>query len=229
MGEIISGKIISHDERGLLIAATYDTTERAVKRQYEDVLIELIDGRTISPEQRRKAHAIIAEIADWMGDLPDYVKRMMKIEFMADRIQSLEKNIFSLSDCSITVAREFISYLIDFVLRFQIPTKVPLYELCDDIPQYVYACLMNKKCSVCGKSGGCLHHAFHDKIGMGGDRTEKPQLGAMVICLCTEHHGEAHQHGDAALFKANHLAPIPLNEEISKKFKLTKKAQRDKT
>lgn len=218
--EIIEGRIIGVDERGLTIAAPYNNVDRLIKRQYEMVQIGLPDGRTISPEQRMKAHALIGEIAEWMGELPEYVKRLMKLEFITKRLQALEKEIFSLSDCDVTTAREFITYLIDFVLAYDIPTKVPLYELCDDIAKYVYACLMHKKCAICGHKAD-MHH--FDAIGMGRDRDTVFQVGMKVISLCRKHHTEIHTKGRTWLTDDMHLQSIPLTVEIGKKYKLTKK------
>jgi hypothetical protein len=218
--EIISGKITEFNEQGMTIKACYENVDRAILRRYDKVQIGLPDGRTISPEQRKKAHALIGEIAEWQGDLPEFVKRLMKIEFITSRLQALEKSLFSLADCDVTTAREFITFLIDFILEYDIPTRVPLAELCDDINKYVYACLMHKKCAICGKPAD-LHH--FDAIGMGRDRTLVYQIGMLVLPLCREHHTVAHQKGKKWLTGDMHLIAIPLTAEIGKKYKLTKK------
>lgn len=97
--EIINGKITRADENGITIFAPYSDIERLTLRKYDEVQIGLPDGRTISPEQRKKAYALINEIAEWVGDFPEYIKRLMKMEFVVNRLQSLEKELFSLSDC----------------------------------------------------------------------------------------------------------------------------------
>ena len=104
--EIIKGRITGITLDGVLtVTAVYGNIDRFVLRKYDVVQIGLPDGRRISPEQRAKAHALIAEIADWQGDMPEFVKRLMKIDFMVNRLQSLEREIFSLSDCDMTTAR----------------------------------------------------------------------------------------------------------------------------
>lgn len=216
--EVISGKIIQLDERGMLIAADYANIDRAELRQYSVVEIGLPDGRRVTPEQRRKAHALIAEIADWMGDVPEYVKKLMKLEFIASRMSALEKALFSLSDCDVTTAREFISYLITFVVYYEIPTRVPLYELCEDIEHYVYVCAERRICAVCGKPKADLHHV--DKVGMGNDRTQVDHVGRRAITLCRAHHAEVESIGDSAFFEKYHLEPIVLTAELVKKLKL---------
>lgn len=219
--EILDGKITRIDERGLTIHVPYTNFQRACLRQYDAVQVGLPDGRTISPEQRKKAHAIINEIADWTGELPDYQKRIMKFEFIATRMQSLEKELFSLSSCDVTTAKDFITFLIDFVVEHGVPCKFPLYEMCEDIQRYVWINLMKKRCAVCGKDHADLHH--FDQIGMGADRDTKYQIGMRVISLCREHHGEAHSNGRTWLTDTLHLEPIPLSAEIGKVYGLTKR------
>ena len=219
--EIAGGKVVDISPDGYCtIRAVLPNIDRAILRQYSKVQIGFADGRTITPEQRRKAYALMREIAEWMGDLPEYVKRLMKMEFMVTRMQALEKHIFSLSDCDMTTAREFITYLIDFIIEHDVPTQTPLIELCEDISRYVYACLMHKKCAVCGKAHADLHHV--QAIGSGRNRNEIYQIGMPVLPLCREHHMESHNIGQKTFLEKYHLQAIPLTVDIGKTYKLTK-------
>ena len=216
--EIINGRITRLDETGMTVYVPYLDYNRACLRRYDAVAVGLPDGRTISPEQRRKAHALIGEIAEWQGDLPEFVKRLMKFEYIAARMQALEKKLFSLSDCDVTTAREFITYLIGFMVAHDVPSRTPLAELCEDIRQYVYACALHRKCAVCGRTKADLHHV--DKVGMGNDRTKIDHVGRRAITLCRAHHDEIGTAGDKAFFEKYHLEPIVLTEELVKKLKL---------
>lgn len=220
--EILTGKLLDAGPDGLLIRVPYDNWERACLRQYDEVQVGLPDGRTISPEQRRKAHACIGDISEWSGFAPPDMKRLMKLDFVTKQLQALEKELFSLSDCDVTTAREFISFLIDFMIEHAIPSKAPLYEQCEDINRYVYACLMHKQCAVCGKKPVDLHHA-DEYIGMGRNRDEINQIGMPVISLCRLCHNKAHDLGREWLTEDLHLTAIPLTDEIARKYKLTKK------
>lgn len=220
--EIIKGQITDITESGhLTIRANYPNIDRAILREYREVQIGLPDGRYISPEQRRKSYALMGEIADWMGESPKRTKSIMKWEFIVNRLQALHKELFSLSNCDMTTAREFISFLVEFILEHGVPTRVPLYELCEDIRKYVYACLMNKKCAVCGREDVDLHH--FDQVGMGNDRTNIYQIGMRVLPLCREHHTIAHAKGRSWLTDELYLTPIELTVDIGKKYGLTKK------
>lgn len=135
------------------------------------------------------------------------------MDFRLKALESMEKRLFSLSDCDLTTARLFITYLIDFMLENDVPSSRPLAEYADDIERYVYACLIHKKCAVCGRKAE-LHHV--DRVGMGRDRREICHIGMQSLPLCREHHQEAHQHGDAALLKKYHLATVAIDERIAK-------------
>ena len=218
--EIIRGKITSADECGIMIFAPYSDIEHMTLRKYSEVQIGLPDGRTISPEQRKKAHALINEIAEWMGEIPEYVKRLVKMEFIVNSLQSLEKELFSLSDCDVTTAREFITYLIDFMIEHDVPSKIPLYEQCEDIYRYVYSCALKKRCAISGRRAD-LHHV--DTVGMGRDRDDIIHIGMRVLPLSREYHTLAHTKGNDWLLNEYHLEPITVDKQIAKVYKLNTK------
>lgn len=221
--EIITGKIAEfHRDGTVAITARLPDVQRACLRQYDEVQIGLEDKRLISPVQRRKAYALMAEIANWSGESPEQVKLILKRRFLKDELTRMEQELFSLADCDVTTAREYITYLIDFILAYDIPTAVMLCELCDDIPRYVYSCMAHKKCAVCGKPTE-LHHV--DRVGMGRDRHDICHIGMEALPLCREHHMEAHQHGDERLMDKYHLEPITIDTKIARLYRLGKKEE----
>ena len=58
---------------------------------------------------------------------------------------------------------------------------------------------------------------------MGGDRHDMCHIGMECLPLCREHHGEAHQHGDAALMARYHLEPVAIDERIAEIYQLGSK------
>ena len=219
MQEIIQGKIETMDDNGgIVITAIVPSVMRALVRKYKKVEIGLCDGRSISPEQRKKIYALLAEISDYVGDDTESTKRTMKMDFVMNRMQAMQRKMFSLSDVDMNTASEFISYLVEFILEHDIPCQDnKLSDLCDDIGKYVYACLMNKKCAVCG-SHADLHHI--DTVGMGNDRQEVHHLGRLVMPLCREHHTTIHTIGVDSFMKKYHLQAVNADEAICKKYKL---------
>lgn len=212
---IAYGRITDADPRWLTIKVPFDP--KFVSQHWDEVAVDIPDGRRISPEQRRKAYALMGEIADWAGMEPEDVKLIQKHDFVQKHLEGLHKELFSLSDCDMTTARLFISYLIDFVLEMDVPLRVPLVTLCDDIAKAVYSCLKHKKCVICGKPCD-LHHV--DRVGMGGDRHDMCHIGMEALPLCREHHREAHDHGDKVLMDKYHLEPVEIDKEIAKVYRL---------
>lgn len=150
--------------------------------------IRLDDGRHISAEQRKKAYATIRDIADYTGYLPEEQKEWLKYL----HISRTGCDYFSLSDCTMDIAREFINTILEYALEMGIPLSEEAINRTDDIGRYLYYCLMHKKCAICGRDGE-IHH--EDAIGMGNDRTKVDDTGYRKICLCRTHHTIAHQMG----------------------------------
>ena len=221
--ERLDGTIKSYNENGkLIITAEYKDTDKFVRCNYKTCTIVLNDSRTISSEQRKKIYALINEISDFAGEMPEYTKRLFKLKFISEQMKGLADDIFSLSDCDMTLAKDFITYLVDFVIEHDIPCSVPLRELCEDITRYVWACAKNKKCVVCGQRAE-LHH--YDALGMGADRTEAIHEGLRAYPLCREHHTEAHALGCKAFDEKYILKPIVIDKQICKIYKLKTKRE----
>lgn len=146
------------------------------------------DGRHISVEQRKKAYATIRDIADWAGYLPEEMKEHLKYEHMIRTGDAY----FSLSNCSMDTAREFINTILEFALENGVPLSEDALNRTDDIGRYLYCCIMHRKCAICGRDGE-IHH--EDAIGMGNDRKRVDDSDYRKICLCREHHTAAHQMG----------------------------------
>lgn len=209
-----------------VIKAKIPNIEQALRRGFLKVEIILWDGRRISPEQRRKCYALIGEIAEYTdgirtAETVDEQKRLLKMEFMLKRMEATERRMFSLSDCDMSTAREFITYLIDFIIANDIPTRVPLIDNCDDIAAYMYACTMHRKCAVCGKAAD-IHHCEGSRIGAGVDRTKVHQLGREVLPLCRVHHTELHAMPESEFIAKYHLQKIKLDEALCKRLKFKK-------
>lgn len=215
--EVVRGQVVRADSSGLTIHVPYSNWARYATRQYQDVEVGLQDGRTLSPQQRRKAYALLGEIAERAGMDVEEVKLTTKHDFVQAHLEGLEKELFSLSNADVTTVREYISYLVEMVITFGIPCKRPLAELCDDIGRYMYACLMHKKCAVCGQAAE-LHHI--DRVGMGRDRRTMSHIGLRCMPLCRKHHIEAHNAGDETFMATYHLQPAVIDERVAKIYKI---------
>lgn len=158
------------------------------RKKIRNAEIRFDDGRHISAEQIKKAYATIRDISDWTGYLPEEMKEILKYQHMMRTGDAY----FSLSNCSMDTAREFINTILEFALENGIPLSDNAIERTDDIGRYLYYCMLHKKCAICGKDGE-IHH--EDAIGMGNDRTKVDDSSYKKICLCREHHTLAHSLG----------------------------------
>ena len=176
------------------------------KARYAEIRID--DGRTITSLQRRKAYATIRDISSWTGYLPEEQKEWLKYLY----IERTGNPYFSLSDCSMDTAREFINVILDYALEEGIPLSDRGIERTDDIGRYLYSCIKNKRCAVCGRPGE-IHHV--DAIGAGRNRRYVDDSGYRKICLCREHHTAAHQRGMKAFEQMYHVYGIMVQEDIT--------------
>jgi len=157
-------------------------------RGITEVTLQLVDGRTLSSNQRKKIYALLRDISAYTGYSPAEAKEVMKYV----HITSTGSAYFSLADCSMSMAREFINTLTDFCLENGVITSERLSDRTDDIDTYLYQCIRHRKCAICGRDGE-IHH--WDAIGMGNDRMHYDDTNNRKICLCRMHHTIAHQKG----------------------------------
>lgn len=210
---ITPGRAWLTDRKGWVVL----TTRPDVPNLSDEVRVIWQDSRSITAEQRRKAWALMTEISVFQGQSKEETYGEQQAAFTLKHLEILQDGLFHLSTATVSTARAFITMLVEIVIEYGIPTKEPLYGLCDDIARYVYACLMNKKCAVCGRKTE-LHHV--DAVGMGRDRREINHIGMRALPLCREHHEEAHRIGNTAFLERYHLEPIAIDERIAKKYNL---------
>ena len=218
--DTVKGKITDYDPRTkeVTIKAYYDDPIMLCKREYRECLIQMIDSRPMSDKQRKACYAMIREIADYTGAGMELMKQSLKLKFLADEFQETADKIFSLSNAPMSLVAAFQNFLIQFILDFDIPTRFCLRDMAGDIDQYVYACLVNKKCCICGQPAQ-LHH--RDAVGMGRDRNKIVHEGLLAFPLCEEHHMEMHRETDAEFIEKYHLNEgIPIDKTICKVYGL---------
>lgn len=173
----------------------------------------LSDGRTITERQRRFIYALLRDMSMHFGYPPEDMKELMKYQYVAET----GGEYFSVGDCSVTTANRFIEFVIEFCVRWGVPTKQDFVENSPDIGRYVYACLMNKKCCLTGRA--CeLHHI--DAVGAGRDREEIVHKGMRVLPLSHEKHMEAHTLGRDTFLKKYHLLPVTLDDKLCRRYGL---------
>lgn len=227
MSGTLKGKILDIDANGIATVSVQINIDEYVKKGFVDVWVMPIDSRKISDKQRRACWALIGEIAEFVGQDKEGLNYDLKFDFMQWRAEKMGENLetfFSLSSAPMDLVAEYQKYLISFILRYDIPTTFSLLGFIDglDTQDYIYQCLINKKCCICGKRAE-LHHC--DRVGMGRNRDEILHIGMKCLPLCREHHQETENTPATEFFDKYHIDDgVPIDETIKKIYKLKSKA-----
>ena len=213
----VSGQILSVDNDVLTIRVCADAQGWVWNHDAKTVEVRIDDGRSITADQRKKIYACMRDIAEWMGDMPDTVKAFFKWSFCGN----YEREDFSLSSVDRETAGEFLSFLIDFCIQNGVPCSDPLWDRCDDIERYMYACVMTRTCCITGKKNAQIHHV--DRIGAGRNRNTMCQVGMKVVPLSADLHTMLHYSGgEDEFYKKHHIEPIKLTEKMCEHLNLGK-------
>ena len=209
---ITTAKIINYNGDTLLVKPLTPIDRELLQKQVDVIEIRLTDGREISNDQRKKIFALVRDISDWCGEEPERIRQYTEFDF---RLQNGFEP-FSLSNCDMTIAKEYISYLINFCFVHAVPTRDTLLNRTDDIGKYLYSCLEYRKCAICNAKAD-VHHI--DTVGMGNNRNKIAHIGKEAIALCRKHHTEAHQQGKS-FFEKWHIYGIKLDAYLCEKLNL---------
>lgn len=181
------------------------------------VEIRLHDSRTVTNLQRKKYFATLKDISEETGNyieyLHDYFKAIYCYKNKVDKI--------SMSDCSVTEAREMINIVMDFVIENGIILNDLGINRTDDINAYLYKCLVKRRCCITGKPNAEIHHCTGSRVGMGNNRNKISNKGRKLISLCREWHNKVHQEGEEEIFSKFKIYGITLNDETLKKLKIS--------
>lgn len=211
----VQGKILSAVNDVITIQVCADAQNWCIDHNAKTVEVRIDDGRSITNDQRRKIYATMRDIADWSGDIPDSIKAFFKWTFCGDN----QHEDFSLSDVDRETASEFLTYLIDFCIQNGVPCSDPLWDRCEDIERYMYACVMTRTCCITGKKNAQIHHV--DRIGMGRNRDTICQVGMRVVPLSADLHTMIHiSGGEKEFYEKHHIEPIALTEKMCEHLRL---------
>ena len=169
--------------------------------------IRLEDNRKISYEQRKKAYACIADISKYTGYQPEQAKELMKYLY----IIRTGGEYFSLSNCSMETAKEFINVLLDYIIENGIQMDESGVDRSEDIDHYLWKCLRERKCCVCGRKAD-LHHV--QALGRGFNRKHFDDSNLMKMALCRNHHTESHTIGQKEFMKKYKVYGIKYKEDV---------------
>lgn len=187
------------------------------------------DGNGVTPKQRRFAFALLNDIwvsqvgGEWL-ETPETTRRHFNALY--EYYNGLEFGDFSLSMAkgNKTDVNQYINMLLDYSSKHDITLSVkPLNELePQEIANWEYRCLMDKRCVICGKRPSEFHHI--ETVGAhGGNRKNMNHLGLRAAQLCTEHHREAGNIPPEEFLAKYHIRGITIDEKIAAEHRLNTK------
>lgn len=233
--EPVVGKVTQLTKKSVTFSVDLDEMNISRLSDFADgklptAAIQFDDNRSISSLQRKKTYAILGDISKWNGDFNvEMTKDDMKIQFL---MRSGYDDWFSLSNCSMSLARDFISFLIEFCIEWGIELHAHPHHLTEDIDRYIYACLINRVCCITGELNADVHHCGVAKkeeqetqrvmgsIGLGMDRTKVNHAEYYLIPLNRYWHNRAHSEGEKEIFETFKVFGIKLKAEDLKKIGL---------
>ena len=215
VGEIVRAKF-SEDKSILQIKIDKNILEILRRNKTKYIEVSIPDSRLINHEQRKKIYATINDIATYTGDVPERIKEFFKYRLM--ELEGVE--YFSLKDCSVTVAREYLNLIIDFVIEWGIPLRDAGVNRTDDIERYLYKCIQTRTCAITGRKNADIHHVIGSRVGTGRNRRKMNHVGMRLIALSREWHNKVHQEGEAEIFEKYKIHGIYVDSHTLKELGL---------
>ena len=180
-----------------------------------EIELNVVDGRKISVQQRKKIFALLNDIYKHTGQPHEYMREMF--QFYLQLMKGYEP--ISLSDCTMSQARELIEIILEWVFLHDIPLNHKTSDLMKEDRKFIYLATVNRKCVICGKPHSDLAH--REAVGAGRNRNRVDHYGSHVLALCREHHSEQHQMGVDSFDAKYHLegAWIRVDDRLNKMLK----------
>lgn len=232
MAATVRGYIAGYDGETLTILAPFDNSRFLQDKEVTECTVQLSDGRSITPAQRRKIFALVSDIGDFVTCIRgkrEYVEmlRQLQLLYLIDSADNetirrqltlhfcglMDMDVFSLSNVDKTTAREFIDWLVELCVRWDIPCNDTLLNRCEDIGRYLYVCVAQRRCAICGGKAD-IHEV--EKVGAGRNRVRIHHLRQQVQPLCRRHHVEAETIGQQSFDRKYHMQSIRLDEYLCK-------------
>ena len=188
----MTGFIKDFDGEALTVIVPFSDGNLLSRQGITECEVQLCDGRQLSPIQRNKIFALVADIADFAAGIRydskarkswrDEMLRSLQLDYILDicdreevrrkltenYCQLMNIDLFSLANRShdtidMTTARDFIDWLVELCVMHGIPCQDTLLNRCEDQARYLYACVMNRRCCICGKKAD-----IHDVADVSG-------------------------------------------------------------
>ncbi|HDT8042089.1 TPA: hypothetical protein RD641_002509 [Enterococcus faecalis] len=209
------GKIINHKGNKLAIEFEDEINSNFLEllANNDDNLakVEFLDNRQMSQKQNALSHVLIADVARWSYDEPKWIESVLKYYYEAK-----SGFYFEHSRATKNEATEWIGFLIEFILKNDIPLE-KRYQYLLENNKWFYYCLKYRKCCICGKHADVCHI---EVVGMGRNRKKISHENFTFYAGCRFHHQEEHRIGTKNFLNKYQIKPVKLNIEERKKLNI---------
>ncbi len=167
------------------------------------------------------AEELIVTGEDKTEDLLNVVDGALRefIEDLALQLAPSEAFSLALAVMSKERATKFIQFLIDYFIDNEISLGKELHKMVveGEHDKFIFACLRNKKCAVCGNDKVDLDH--WDTVASEFGTYEKDDGSGTYISLCRKHHTEKHNITKNEFYRKYKKKGIRLSEYQIKELK----------
>ena len=180
-----------------------------------DVNLEVIDGKKITIQQRKKIFALLNDIYLFTGQPQEDLRQ--QFQFYLEMIKGYER--ISLTNTTRHIASELIDIIMAWVFQNDIPLNYKTSDLMKNDQTFLYLATVHRKCVICGKSNSELAH-YH-AVGRGRNRRKIDHTDNRVLALCHEHHKMQHDMGMDSFNAKYHLTDswVQVNARLNKMLK----------
>ena len=179
-----------------------------------DVNLEVIDGKKITIQQRKKIFALLNDIYLFTGQPQEDLRQ--QFQFYLEMIKGYER--ISLTDTTRRIASELIEVILAWTFEHDIPLNYKTSDLMKQDQTFLYLATVHRKCVICGKYGELAH--YH-AVGRGRNRRKIDHTDNRVLALCHFHHKQQHDMGMDSFNAKYHLTDswVQVNERLNKMLK----------
>ena len=179
-----------------------------------DVNFEVIDGKKITVQQRKKIFALLNDIYLFTGQPQEDLRQ--QFQFYLEMIKGYER--ISLTDTTRRIASELIEVILAWTFEHDIPLNYKTSDLMKQDQTFFYLATVHRKCVICGKYGELAH--YH-AVGRGRNRRKIDHTDNKVLALCREHHQTQHDMGMDIFNDKYHLKDswVSVDQRINKMLK----------
>ena len=233
MISVLSLRIVGRQPNGDYIVRpdeiSREEIETLVKQRKTLLTAQQFNPNKVTRPQQKIAHALIRDI-DSYSDNEWFIQNTeddLKIRFCIDLGLPYDK-LFSLSDCSKDIATQFISWLVEYCFRYDIPFDGRDLHLAYDMNRKMFLSALHNRCFVTdARRQDAALHIHHVNVVGRGKRTKVDHRGRYYMILRAELHDQIHQIGYWEFCDKWHVGAIKLSDQQILDFGLMSQAQMD--